>query len=138
MVYRTHEASITPRWYSSWVLFFAYVPIYALYIWWLPLTLMGKIAAADIGLNNAIVAVTKERQSESIRASLLFHSHISNNASHKIALLNAAHSSNEQRDKVANDLENVFPTISSSTSPTDNLFIQKKEEHPNTRNCCIS
>eukprot|EP01038_Epipyxis_sp_PR26KG_P016153 gene16153-21956_t len=39
------------RWYASWVLLFAYLPILCLYFIWLPLTCVGKIKAADIPQN---------------------------------------------------------------------------------------
>lgn len=40
------------RWYASYILLFAYVPILLLYAVWLPLTCMGKIKAADIPEND--------------------------------------------------------------------------------------
>lgn len=40
------------RWYASYILLFAYVPILLLYSVWLPLTCMGKIKAADIPEND--------------------------------------------------------------------------------------
>jgi hypothetical protein len=41
---QTHQA----RWYSAWFLFAAYIPIFLLYLVWLPLTFMGKIKAAEM------------------------------------------------------------------------------------------
>ena len=40
------------RWFASYILLSAYVPIILLYSVWLPLTCMGKIKAADIPENN--------------------------------------------------------------------------------------
>mmetsp|Transcript_13325 Transcript_13325/g.18272 ORF Transcript_13325/g.18272 Transcript_13325/m.18272 type:complete len:397 (+) Transcript_13325:31-1221(+) len=43
------------RWYSSWILLAAFIPIVCLYCIWLPLTCMGKIETADIEENHVIV-----------------------------------------------------------------------------------
>eukprot|EP01041_Mallomonas_annulata_P000343 gene343-612_t len=40
---RNYDARKTPRWWSSWILFMAYVPIVILYLVWIPLTVMGKL-----------------------------------------------------------------------------------------------
>lgn len=39
------EALTTARWYSSWILIWAFVPVIALYSVWIPLSIMGKIPA---------------------------------------------------------------------------------------------
>eukprot|EP01035_Chromulina_nebulosa_P020172 gene20172-26187_t len=44
----SHNAQLTARWYSSWLLFFAYLPIFILYAVWLPLTCTGRIQASNI------------------------------------------------------------------------------------------
>jgi hypothetical protein len=40
------------RWWASWALFAAYIPIWLLYFVWLPLTCMGKIKASDLPENS--------------------------------------------------------------------------------------
>ena len=35
------------RWYSSWILISAYIPIVLLYVVWLPMTCMGKIKSTE-------------------------------------------------------------------------------------------
>lgn len=51
-VFRSYEAVRQARWWSSWVLIAAFVPILCLYLIWLPLTCMGQINAADIPENH--------------------------------------------------------------------------------------
>jgi hypothetical protein len=47
------------RWWASVVLFIALVPIFCLYLIWLPLTVVGAVKAADIPENDlARMAVT--------------------------------------------------------------------------------
>jgi len=41
---RNYEARRTPRWWASWVLCCAYVPIFLLYVLWIPLTMTGRIS----------------------------------------------------------------------------------------------
>ncbi|RYY72546.1 hypothetical protein EON63_20725 [archaeon] len=41
------KATARCRWWSSWLLLLAYLPILLLYLVWLPLTCMGKIRVAD-------------------------------------------------------------------------------------------
>jgi hypothetical protein len=46
-VYSTIVSRSQFRWWSSWALFAAYVPIFCLYFVWLPLTCMGYIRTCD-------------------------------------------------------------------------------------------
>jgi len=55
------NSQLTARWYSSWVLFFAYLPIFMLLAVWLPLTIQGRLEAADNIRNKSFV----ERKSKS-------------------------------------------------------------------------
>ncbi len=43
------------RWYASWMLLCAYIPIIGLYMVWLPLTCSGRLKAADIPENEEIM-----------------------------------------------------------------------------------
>ena len=52
----SNDAQLTARWYSSWLLLFAYLPILLLYLVWLPLTVFEEVEAADIAINRDIVA----------------------------------------------------------------------------------
>lgn len=42
------EAAERCRWWSSWMLVLAFVPIAVLYLVWLPLTCMGKIKTMEL------------------------------------------------------------------------------------------
>jgi hypothetical protein len=42
--YSNSETWETARWYSSWLLFMAFVPVIVLYSVWIPLTLSGKLS----------------------------------------------------------------------------------------------
>ena len=37
------EAIVTARWWSSWILIWAFFPVIVLYLFWVPLSYMGKI-----------------------------------------------------------------------------------------------
>jgi hypothetical protein len=39
----TEEAFHTARWYSSWILLFAYLPVVCMYMIWIPLTVNGAL-----------------------------------------------------------------------------------------------
>jgi hypothetical protein len=39
----TGEAISTARWYSSWILIFAFLPVLAMYVVWIPLTVTGRL-----------------------------------------------------------------------------------------------
>ena len=41
--FTSSEARTTARWYSSWILIGAFLPVLVLYSFWIPLTIMGKI-----------------------------------------------------------------------------------------------
>ncbi len=56
-----HEA----RWYSSWLLLLSYFPIIILYLIWLPLTLVGRIKAAEIPENGFIDEQRSQRSNHS-------------------------------------------------------------------------
>jgi hypothetical protein len=39
---RSKESLLTARWYSSWILVCAYIPVVVVYAVWIPLTLSGR------------------------------------------------------------------------------------------------
>mmetsp|Transcript_12435 Transcript_12435/g.27292 ORF Transcript_12435/g.27292 Transcript_12435/m.27292 type:complete len:227 (-) Transcript_12435:655-1335(-) len=54
MWHASDEAKTKLRWWSSVILFIALVPIFCLYLVWLPLTVVGAIKAADIPENDLL------------------------------------------------------------------------------------
>lgn len=59
------------RWWASWVLFFAYFPVFGLYMIWLPLTCTGRLSAADIPENEKFINHDKSSGESSNRKSSL-------------------------------------------------------------------
>ena len=54
------------RWYASYILLSAYVPILLLYAVWLPLTCMGKIKAAVIPENYRASSISVAQEKDNV------------------------------------------------------------------------